>query len=164
MMKATARHPLALLPPPPAASPTARPLAPCRRCRLPEAMGGASDRPPSHILRTGRLLQLGQKITVVVSPTLYPTCVRRWIAGISICTGRSWRKIKQAITAFASSGFTQLLPAGFFLHHVRTCWAGSLGGSCSVGTRKQRMRGSCSWGNAPSIDVWKSAVRRASQR
>jgi len=47
MMKATARHPLALLPPPPAASPTARPLAPCRRCRLPEAMGGASDRPPS---------------------------------------------------------------------------------------------------------------------
>ena len=38
-----------LAPPlPPAASPTARPPGPCRR-RLPEAMGGASGRPPSHI-------------------------------------------------------------------------------------------------------------------
>jgi hypothetical protein len=41
-------------------------------------------------------------------------------------------KMKQAITALASSGFIQLLPAGFSLHHVRELVGGSLGGSCSV--------------------------------
>ena len=123
MTKTTATHPLALLPPPPAASPTARPPGPCRR-RLPEAMGGASGRPRSHVSKHWpAVADRAKGYSCCVSNARSDHVSRGGLLGSVFVLG---------VPGENEAGFIQLLPADFSLHHVRELLGGSLGASCSV--------------------------------